>query len=520
MIRFLPDLQFRRLRINQRPPMWLALLVGFISLPMLIPFAYIFLRSSDVSLQRAIELIFRERVGLLLGNTMNLLVLVSIVSMSIGTISAFLLERYRIFGKSFFSVAATLPLCIPAFVASFSWVSLSFRFTGLPGSVLVMTMVSAPLVYLPVSAVLRRMDRSLEEVSLSMGRGRVHTFWHVVFPQLKPALGSGFLLIALHLLVEFGAVSILNYQTFTTAIFQEYDMAFNNATAALLSLVLVAICLVVVGFEMLFRGKTTLARGGKGVARQTAPRELPRYLHVSAILFFLVQFMLGVGMPVIMVGYWVIVGTSLQTGFNWLEFVQSLGLSMSISLAGALITVLAAMPLVWCAVRYRSVLTIWIDRLPFLLHAVPGIVIALGLTYFSIHYAYPIYQTFIPVLLAYLMLYMPMAQTTLKASLELVPSNMENVGRSLGRSNFFVFRTLLIPAILPGVTAAFALVFLNMMKELTATLVLTPTSVQTMAVSVWDLTLEGSYAAVAPYALALIVFSGIPVFLLKKYAFN
>ncbi|HLS18440.1 MAG TPA: hypothetical protein VK090_01405, partial [Paracoccaceae bacterium] len=158
---------------SQRPPLWLAFLVMVISLPLLIPFAYILLRSSEVSLDRAIALIFRERVWMLLGNTMTLLVLVSSISVVLGTASAFLLERYRIFGKSFFSVAVTLPLCIPAFVASFSWISLSFRFSGLPGSVLVMTMVSAPLVYLPVAAVLRRMDRSLEEVSLSMGRGRV-----------------------------------------------------------------------------------------------------------------------------------------------------------------------------------------------------------------------------------------------------------------------------------------------------------------------------------------------------------
>lgn len=505
---------------GQRPPLWLSLLVMAISLPLLIPFAYILLRSSEVGLERAISLIFRERVWTLLGNTMTLLVLVSSISVVLGTASAFLLERYRIFGKTFFSVAATLPLCIPAFVAGFSWISLSFRFSGLPGSVLVMTMVSAPLVYLPVAAVLRRMDRSLEEVSLSMGRGRVHTFWHVIFPQLKPALGSGFLLIALHLLIEFGAVSVMNYQTFTTAIFQEYDMSFDNATAALLSLVLVIICLIVVRSEMLFRGAGTHARKGRGVARQPEPRPLAPHWHALAILFFATQFVLGVGMPLVMVGYWVSVGTSLGSSFDMSEFLQSIGLSMGVSLGGALVTVLAAMPLVWCAVRYRSLLTIWIDRLPFLLHAVPGIVIALGLIFFSIRFAYPIYQTFIPVMLAYLMLYLPMAQTTLKASLEQVPMNMENVGRSLGRSNFHVFRTLLVPMILPGITAAFALVFLNLMKELTATLVLMPTNVQTMAVSVWDRTLDGSYAAVAPYALALIVFSGIPVFLLRRYAFN
>src|SRR5690625_434256 len=278
---------------SQRPPLWLAFLVTIISLPMLIPFAYILLRSSEVGLDRAIALVFRERVWMLLVNTMTLLVLVSAISIVLGTVSAFLLERYPIFGKSFFSVAATLPLCIPAFVASFSWISLSFRFAGLPGSVLVMTMVSTPLVYLPVAAVLRRMDQSLEEVSLSMGRGRIHTFWHVVFPQLKPALGSGFLLIALHLLIEFGAVSVLNYQTFTTAIFQEYDMSFDNSTAALLSLILVIICLVVVMAEIRFSGNDPLARKARGTPRPPEPRKLPGSLHVLAVLFFLIQFLLG-----------------------------------------------------------------------------------------------------------------------------------------------------------------------------------------------------------------------------------
>ncbi len=74
----------------------------------------------------------------------------------------------------------------------------------------------------------------------------MYTFWYAIFPQLKPAIGSSILLIAFTYVVEFGAVSILNYQTFTTAIFQEYEMSFNNSTAALLSAVLMAICLLIV----------------------------------------------------------------------------------------------------------------------------------------------------------------------------------------------------------------------------------------------------------------------------------
>ena len=134
--------------------------------------------------------------------------------------------------------------------------------------------------------------------------------------------------------------------------------------------------------------------------------------------------------------------------------------------------------MVWAAVRYRSKLTIWLDRIPYLLHAVPGLVIALSLVFFTINYAYSLYQTFAMVIVAYFMLYLPMAQTTLRSSLEQMSSNIEKVGQSLGRSNFYIFRTLVIPAMLPGIAAAFALVFLNLMKELTATLLLTPNDIK------------------------------------------
>ena len=117
---------------------------------------------------------------------------------------------------------------------------------GFWGTIGIMTLSSFPLAYLPVAATLKRLDRSLEEVSLSLAKSHAYTFWHAIFPQLKPAIGSSVLLIALHMLVDFGAVSILNYQTFTTAIFQEYEMAFNNNTAALLSGVLMVICIFVV----------------------------------------------------------------------------------------------------------------------------------------------------------------------------------------------------------------------------------------------------------------------------------
>ena len=506
--------------MSNRPPRWLVALIVLISLPLLLPFLYVIERAADVGLARSIELLWRPRMWELLSNTLLLMVFVTLFAIILGTLCAFLLERYRFWGKGFFQVAMTLPLCIPAFVSCFTWISLTFRVEGFWGTIGIMTLSSFPLAYLPVAATLKRLDRSLEEVSLSLAKSQAYTFWHAIFPQLKPAIGSSVLLIALHMLVEFGAVSILNYQTFTTAIFQEYEMAFNNNTAALLSGVLMVICILVVMGEIRFRGTQTLYQSGKGVIRPYPLKTLSLGKQILVVSFFTTIFVLSIGVPITMLIYWLKVGNSIESAVDFGEFFTAFTNSLTISTLGATLTVICALPLVWAAVRYRSKLTIWLDRIPYLLHAVPGLVIALSLVFFTINYAYSFYQTFAMVVVAYFMLYLPMAQTTLRGSLEQMSDNIEKVGQSLGRSNFYIFRTLVIPAMLPGIAAAFALVFLNLMKELTATLLLTPNDIKTLSTAVWEYTSDAQYAAATPYAIMLVLFSGIPVFLLKRYGFK
>lgn len=506
--------------MTRHPPFWLTFIILIIALPLLLPFLYVVIRAWDVGLDRSIELLWRPRMGDLLLNTLLLMGCVTIGAITLGTVCAFLLERYRFWGHSFFQVVMSLPLCIPAFVSCFTWISLTFRMEGFWGTICIMTLSSFPLAYLPVSATLKRLDRTLEEVSLSLGKSPIYTFWHAIFPQLKPAIGSSLLLIALHMLIEFGAVSILNYHTFTTAIFQEYEMSFNNGTAALLSAVLMGICAVVVFGEFFFRGRQTLYHSGKGVMRPYPVKTLSLKKQCVVFTFFMSIFILSIGIPIIMLIYWLIVGNSRGHAVDFAEFFSAFSHSLIISGLGAALTVLCALPLVWGAVRYQSRLTLWIDRLPYLLHAVPGLVIALSLVYFTINYANALYQTFLVVIVAYFMLYLPMAQTTLRAALEQFSDNIEKVAQSLGRSHFYIFRTLTLPAILPGLAAAFALVFLNLMKELTATLLLTPNDIKTLSTAVWEYTSDAQYAAATPYALMLVFFSGIPVFLLKKYAFK
>ena len=295
-------------------------------------------------------------------------------------------------------------------------------------------------------------------------------------------------------------------------------MSFDNNTAALLSAVLMAVCGIVVFGESIFRGKTKLYHSGKGVARPYPVKTMKLPAQICTVFFLGSLLVLSIVIPFGILIRWMMVGSS--GTFELVSVFDAFARSMSVSAAGALLTILCALPLVWASVRYRNLITVWIDRLPFLLHAVPGLVIALSLIYFSINYAPSVYQTFIVVVLAYFMLYLPMAQTTLRTSLEQFPKGMEQVGATLGRGHFFIFRTLVLPSILPGITAAFALVFLNLMKELTATLLLTADDVHTLSTAVWEYTSDAQYAAATPYALMLVLFSGLPVFILKKYAFK
>src|SRR5699024_1761562 len=142
-------------------------------------------------------------------------------------------------------------------------------------------------------------------------------------------------------------------------------------------------------------------------------------------------------------------------------------------------------------------------------HSLPGLVIGLTLVFFAIRFTYPLYQTVIVLLVGYAMLYLPLAQSPIRGALEQVPKQVEEIASSLGKSSFVVFLKVTLPLIIPGVGAGLALVFLNIMKELTATLLLRPNGVETLATKIWEHTTSIEYAASAPYAALLILFSGV-----------
>jgi iron(III) transport system permease protein len=139
--------------------------------------------------------------------------------------------------------------------------------------------------------------------------------------------------------------------------------------------------------------------------------------------------------------------------------------------------------------------------------SLPGIIVALALVTVTIHFARPIYQTTITVLLAYLLMFLPRALVSLRAGIAQAPVELENMARSLGRSPARALWLITLRLAAPGAAAGAALVFLAITNELTATLLLAPNGTRTLATGFWALTSEIDYAAAAPYALLMVVLS-------------
>jgi iron(III) transport system permease protein len=482
---------------------------------LLLPLAFLLVEAYGAGLSSVISLIFRPLTATLLWNTVRLTVVVTVLCAIIGTAAAWCIERTDLPGRRVWAALVVVPLAIPDFVVSFGWASLSTRVEGFRGAVLVMTLAVYPLVYLPVAASFRRADPRQEEVARGLGAGRLETFWRITLGQARGAILGGCLLVALDILAEYGAFEILGYQTFTTEIFTEFSVSFNISAAAALSLVLVAVSLVVLSAEMGARGSGRVSHAGPLAARAARRHRLgPATGPVLAGFALLVALALGV--PVGSSVYWMVEGGAAP--FGGVSLLSALWHTVVYGASAGAMATLAALPVALLSIRHPSRLHHLLERSTYLVLAMPGIVIAFALSYFSERYGLGIgYQTAFLLVVAYAILFFPLALVAVRASVAQAPVNLEEIGRSLGRRPLTVLTRVTLPLLAPGLAGAFSLVFLSAVTELTATLILIPTGVQTLSTQFWAYQQNLAYAQAAPFALTMIGIAAVPSYLLGRF---
>lgn len=478
------------------------------------PLSFLCFEASQVGWPTIWALLDRAIVGSLLWNTVRLALVVTALTAVLGTGAAFLTERTNLPLRRALAAALVLPLVIPDFVIAWTWSSVFPSVRGYGGAVVVMTLGLYPLVYLPMAAAFRSADPGLEDAARSLGLGRMAVFFRVSLRQARATLLGGCLLVCLALLAEYGAFEDLGYQTFTTAIFNELQIGFATAAACALSLVLVGLSLLALGGEALFREKGRLELSGAAPGR--APRRHQLGKAAPAALFGTGGLVaVALGLPIAVICYWLVVG-----GGSGLPATSSLaaaaGYSVAFSAGGALIATVVALPVALFAVRHPSRLSIGLEKASFVIQAIPGLVVALALTYVVGRYLDFLYQSPELLVVAYSMIFFPLAIVAVRASVAGAPRRLEEIGRSLGSGPLRVRLRVTLPLVAPGLAAAFCLVFLSGVTELTATLLLVPNNVATLATQFWSYTENVSYGAAAPYAATMVAVAAVPGYLLSR----
>lgn len=485
-------------------PSAIAVVAALIGLLALMPIGFVGWATLETGWQTASALIFRPRVGSLLVNTVLLVVVTIPICILLSVTLAWLTERTDLPGARLWAGLCVAPLAVPAFVHSYAWIGLWPGLRGLSAGVMVSVVAYFPFLYLPVAASLRRLDPALEDQAASLGLSPRQVFRRVILPQLRLPICGGSLLIGLHLLAEYGLFVMIRFDTFTTAIVDQFQSTYNGAAANMLAVVLVLCCFALLGFEALARGDRRYARIGSGAARQAPIVPLGRAA-IPCVLIPAVTTAFALGIPAITLTRWLVAGGA---GIWRMDAIAlALGHTLVLCLAGGLATTLAAVPVAWLSVRRPTRSNRLIEGCYYLASSMPGVVVALALVTITVRVALPLYQTLATILLAYVVMFLPRALVSLRASIAQAPVELEQAAGSLGRSPGNVLWSITIRLAAPGVAAGMALSSLGIMNELTATQMLAPNGTRTLAMAFWALTGEIDYAAAAPYALIMILFS-------------
>ena len=490
-------------------PRWLIVLAACAVLTVSLPLIYLGVRASELPLDEIAVILARPRVFELTLNTISLCVSVSVTTVALGTLIATILTRIRIRAARTWLLLSALPLAVPSYLASFGWLVVSPGLNGFWPSWMLLSAVTVPYVILPVAASLRGSSAQGEAVARTLGKGPLEAFWLVTWPQVRPAAIAGGLLVFLYSLSDFGLVAMLRFETLTWGVQQAYSASFDRAQAAILALLLVIIAVIVVGAE----------RGARGsLSRSTATNSHRERVGLSTSLFlrFIVALPVTLGLVFPLVGLLLRLfeATSLET-INVSRLVSSTISTVGVSIAAAILASLIALPLAALAARYRGRWVGALEGAGYLSNALPGIVVGLSLVFFSLSVLPSLYQT-VPILVfAYAVLFMPKALGTSRSSIESVSPSLVAVARTLGASPLAAWWKITVRLALPGLGVGALLVAVTTMKELPATLMLSPIGFNTLATELWSRTASGEFATAAPFATVLVLVAAIPAMILS-----
>jgi len=503
-------------------PAWAA------GLGVLIPLCFLLVAAFTGDGAALRETVLRPRTFAVVGRTLGLAAAVLAATAALALPAAFLVVRTNLRFRRLLSVLLVLPLAVPGYLLAFALLSVGGRYgaaarltgfelprlQGFTGSLIALTLYNFPYLFLTFRTALRRLDPTLHEAARVLGHGPWRAFRAAELPQLRPAFLAGGLIVVLHVLGDFGVVSLMRYETFSVLLYG--SLSFAPAYAAWIALMMLG---TAGGFIVL---EVVLLRGRRFDPATPGPGRLPRPVSLGigglpALLAVLLFLVIAVGLPLATSVYWAFQPV--------LDFVNR-GLtkpalaSLSVSLPAALFATALAVPIARLVVQRRCAtgstgMSQGLERLAYAGYATPGLAFGLALTAMALTLdrlfvsagETLLYQSLSLMIYAYVLHFLAEAIGPVRTAFQQINPRLEEAARTQGRRRVAAFRTVTLPLIRSGLAASAALVFLSAMKELPLAVLLRPAGYDTLAFNLWDLTSEGLYAEAAPFALVILALS-------------
>ncbi len=485
--------------------------VGIVAALALIPIVYLLVRSSEKSINEIAQLLVRPKTLDVLLTTSALVFAVLFVTVTLGVALACGLHFVRLPMRRILIIPAVLPLAIPSYVFTYTWIALVPQFSGFLAAVFILSVTTLPYVILATLSGLRTVGGAQIEVARSLGLSIPQTFLRVVFPQVKGHISAGALLAALYTISDFGAVSLLNVETLTVTIQNMYRASYDRSAAAVISLVLIAFSTLVV----LADEKVKQQSPDSDVVRLYSTKN--SLINRAGLRFAVIASLAVFSLVAVVIPFFVLISrfVSNRVAIQWGELVNTSISTILVAAFGALIALVLSAPLGIVLSGGKTRTGRYAQRIITIGHGLPGVVIGLALVSIGSKLG-ALYQTTFLLAFAYALLFLAKAVASMSSSLSRVPTNVKDVAATLGMNQWQVIKKVVTPIAAPGIGLGTILVFLTAMKELPATLMLRPTGFDTLATQIWSAAAINRFNEAAPYALILVLIAAVPTFLISR----
>ena len=527
-------------------PIATAALTALLGVPVLVVIGFLFVPAGAVWRHLA-STVLADYVG----NSLLLMLGVAGGTLVGGVGTAWLTSMCRFPGRGLFEWALLLPMAMPAYIIAYTYTGMldfagpvqtalreatGWRFgdywfpqvRSLEGAAIVLSLVLYPYVYLLARAAFLGQSRCVLDVSRTLGNGPWRTFFVVALPLARPAIVAGLSLALMETLADYGTVEYFGVPTFTTGIVRTWFGLGEPAAAAQLSAMLLGFVFALILLE---RASRRQARYHHTTQRAHRPRRWP--LHgwaaLGALLFCLLPLLLGFLLPAVQLAWW---SLNLSARHYDAAFFQLAFNSLTLAAGAALLALLLALLLGYGKRLHPTRTTELTVRLAGMGYAVPGTVIAVGVlipfAWFdntldawlrarcAVSTGLLLSGTLVAVMFAYLVRFLAVSLQTVEAGLAKIRPAMDEAGRSLGLTPGQVLRRIHLPMLRGSLLTALLLVFVDVLKELPATLILRPFNFNTLAVRVYELAADERLADAAPAALTIVLAGLLPVMLLSR----